>query len=89
MCGSINGTGSLLYIFHILHKGSFRIYKICNTILFIFMRFFLGGCSPDQITCKDGQCIGKKHWLCDGDTCPYNKCDDNSDEDQQICGIVP
>ena len=51
------------------------------------MRISLGNCSPDQITCKDGQCIGKKHWLCDGNVCPYNRCDDNSDEDQQICGM--
>ena len=50
------------------------------------MRIFSGGCSPDQITCKDGQCIGNKNWLCDGNKCPHNKCDDHSDEDKQICG---
>ena len=67
------------------HAYIFRL--LCNTILLIFVRFFFSGnCSPDQITCKDGQCIGKKDWLCDGNTCPHNKCDDHSDEDKQICG---
>ena len=50
------------------------------------MKIFIGGCSPDQITCKDGQCIGRKDWLCDENACPFKKCDDNSDEDKQFCG---
>ena len=53
------------------------------------MRIFSDDCSPNQITCKDGQCIGEKHWLCDGNVCPHNKCDDHSDEDKQICGKFP
>ena len=50
------------------------------------MRIFSDDCSPNQITCKDGQCIGEKHWLCDGNVCPHNKCEDHSDEEKQICG---
>ena len=72
-------NGFLMYLYNIVPNTYFQ---------FILMRISLGNCSPDQITCKDGQCIGKKHWLCDGNVCPYNRCDDNSDEDQQICGIV-
>ena len=39
-------------------------------------------CGGDELTCKNGQCKGKKSWLCNG----YNSCNDNSDEDEEICG---
>ena len=40
----------------------------------------ISNCSSDQITCKSGQCVGQKSWLCDS----CQACDDSSDEDDFI-----
>ena len=42
-------------------------------------------CGPNQLTCKNGQCI-YKYYLCDGNEYGYEKCDDDSDEDEGVCG---
>ena len=47
--------------------------------------FFSDTCSPEQVTCENGQCVGDKSWLCDGDESSFNECNDTSDEDEQIC----
>ena len=44
----------------------------------------ISNCSSDQITCKSGQCVGQKSWLCDS----CQACDDSSDEDEQFCGQI-
>ena len=41
-------------------------------------------CGPNQLTCKNGQCEDKDY-LCDGND-SWKKCDDDSDEDEGVCG---
>ena len=48
--------------------------------------FFADTCSPEQVTCENGQFVGDKSWLCDEDGFSHNECNDTSDEDEQICG---
>ena len=45
--------------------------------------FLSDSCGPEQLTCKNGQCEDKDY-LCDGNS--YKKCDDDSDEDEGVCG---
>ena len=45
--------------------------------------FLSDSCGPDELTCKNGQCVDKDY-LCDGKY--WRKCDDDSDEDEGVCG---
>ena len=47
--------------------------------------FLSDSCGPDELTCKNGQCVDKDY-LCDGNPQYYGKCDDDSDEDEGVCG---
>ena len=41
-------------------------------------------CGPNQLTCKNGQCVWEDY-LCDGNEDLWKKCDDNSDEEEGVC----